>query len=199
LGAVLGSALATFLLLQTLGTRNTLWMACLINALIATLARVLARSLAADAAPSSSEQSESTEGAPASIGDPAPARRRFTLGAAALVGFVFSLMEIVWFRLFGPLLGGTVFTFNLILMVALLGIALGGTAYAAFAADRPATLKTFAYTSLLEALCLGIPFVLGDRIAVLTIFLRPIGDLGFLGHIFSWSLISMLVVFPAAF
>src|SRR5262249_25805879 len=38
-----------------------------------------------------------------------------------------------------------------------------------------------------------------DRIAVLTIFLRPIGDLGFLGHIFSWSLISMLVVFPAAF
>jgi spermidine synthase len=121
------------------------------------------------------------------------------LAAAAIVGFAFFLMELVWYRMLGPLLGGTVFTFGLILAVALLGIGVGGTVYSLNRTNRPATLRGFAYTCLLEAACIGIPFALGDRIAVLAVLLRPLGSMGFAGHVAAWSVITALVVLPAAF
>ena len=40
-------------------------------------------------------------------------------------------MELVWYRMLGPLLGGSSYTFGLILAVALLGIGLGGLLYGA--------------------------------------------------------------------
>jgi predicted membrane-bound spermidine synthase len=48
------------------------------------------------------------------------------LTAAALTGFAFLLMELVWYRMLGPILGGTVYTFGLVLAVALCGVGLGG-------------------------------------------------------------------------
>ncbi len=68
------------------------------------------------------------------------------------MGFAFFLMELVWYRLLAPLLGGSVFTFGLVLAVALLGIGLGGLVYAFVAADRQATLSSFATSCLLEAI-----------------------------------------------
>jgi len=43
----------------------------------------------------------------------------FVYASAAIAGFAFLLMELVWYRMLGPLLGGTVFTFGLILSFAL--------------------------------------------------------------------------------
>ncbi|MFP2902552.1 spermidine synthase, partial [Corallococcus sp. 4LFB] len=45
LGAVTGAAAATFLLLEVLGNRSTLWAACLLNALVAITARSVSRSM----------------------------------------------------------------------------------------------------------------------------------------------------------
>ena len=38
-GAVTGATLSTFFLLEVFGTRNTLWLACLLNALVALVAK----------------------------------------------------------------------------------------------------------------------------------------------------------------
>jgi spermidine synthase len=190
LGAVLGSFLATFVLLERLGNRATLWLACALNLAVALLARALARqAVPAAAAPAEADAQDRTAQAPGGL----------VLAAAFLVGFVFFLMEMVWYRMLGPLLGGSVFTFGLILSMALLGIGLGGLFHAFFRESRPATLRGFAATCLLEAACLGAAYALGDRIAVLALLLRPLGGLSFWGHVAAWSVVCGVVVLPAAF
>ena len=75
-------------------------------------------------------------------------------------------MELVWYRMLGPILGGTVYTFGLVLAIALAGIALGGLAYPLVLGRRdPDASAVFAATCLVEAACLAIPYVIGDRLA----------------------------------
>jgi predicted membrane-bound spermidine synthase len=50
LGAVTGSFLANFFMLEIFGTRKTLWLACLFNLVVAMVARHVARGLASEAA-----------------------------------------------------------------------------------------------------------------------------------------------------
>ncbi|HYS10464.1 MAG TPA: fused MFS/spermidine synthase [Myxococcales bacterium] len=189
LGAVGGTLLANFFLLEVYGTRRTLWIACLLNLLLAMVARKLGKELP-------EQPAEEVSSRPAAAA-PSPVRR-FVFAAAALVGFAFFLLELVWYRMLGPILGGTVFTFGLILAVALLGIGVGGALYASFGEERPATLGSFAATCLLEAVAVAIPIALGDRLAVLALLLRPLGDLGLSGHVLGWSAICSIAVFPVA-
>jgi spermidine synthase len=187
LGAVTGAFLATFVLLEALGTHRTLWAACLVNALVGIVARKRAR-----------EQTLRDGDAPApTVPDAATAQAPawFVLASAAIVGFAFLAMELVWYRMLGPLLGGSSFTFGLILAVALSGIGLGGAAYVFV---RP-TLVGFAATCVLEALCIAIPFALGDRLAFLAIALRSLESFGFAGLVAGWTVITAIVVLPAAF
>ncbi|MBX7218933.1 MAG: fused MFS/spermidine synthase [Blastocatellia bacterium] len=197
LGAVTGTVLATFLLLETYGTRLTLWLACLVNVVVALIARNLTTpTTQTDAPPVSPTPTPLNSVAVQSGWNPS---ERFVLLAAALVGFAFLLMELVWYRMLGPLLGGSTFTFGLILAVALLGIGLGGAAYAFFGRNQPASFAGFAWTCALEALFLAIPFALGDRLAFVAILLRPLQALGFLGQVGGWLVLTVVVVFPAAF
>jgi spermidine synthase len=190
LGAVAGCFVATFLMLEVFGTRSTLWLACLVNLGVAMLARQVARTQPPEGG--LSEHGETPLRAPAPVG--------FVLTAATVVGFAFFLMELVWYRMLGPILGGSVYTFGLILAVALLGIGLGGTAYSLLGRAGPASLVGFAYTCILEALCLALPYALGDRVAILALFLRPLGAVAlFWGQVLAWSMVCFLVVLPAAF
>ena len=127
-----------------------------------------------------------------------PARESFLLIASAIVGFAFFLMELVWYRMLGPLLGGSIFTFGLILAVALAGIGIGGLLYALTSDDRTASLSRFASSCLLEAAALAGVYALGDRLAVLTLTLRPLASLGFGTAVVCWTLVTMVVVLPAA-
>lgn len=212
LGAVAGAALSTFFLFEVFGTQQTLWLACLVNGLVAVAARVASRSM-----PEQGSAADAAAPAPAPVSAPAPAPvaepvavaaakapegvapPRFVLGAAAAVGFAFLLMELVWYRMLSPLLGGSTFTFGLILIVALLGIGLGGAAYAAWGQDKPATLRGFALTCLAEAFFMALPYALGDRMAVLAMMLRSLEGFGFLGLVSSWAVVASLVIVPAAF
>ncbi|WP_257461744.1 fused MFS/spermidine synthase [Archangium lipolyticum] len=194
LGAVAGATASTFFLFEVFGTRTTLWLACLLNVVVAMVARGVARGLPENE-PSTAPADAGGGTTPATPAAP----RHFVLGAAALVGFAFFLMELVWYRMLGPLLGGSTFTFGLILVVALAGIGLGGAAYAAWGQQRPATLRGFALTCLLEALFIAVPLALGDRVAVLTMVLRPLSSFGFGGLVLSWAAVAALVVLPAAF
>ena len=190
LGAVTGCLLANFVLLEWLGTRFTLWSATILGAAVALVALAWSRHRPAQAMVTAGE----TVASPA-----APAR--FVLFAAGLVGFAFFLMEIVWYRMLGPLLGGTVFSFGIILAVALLGIGVGSVFHGILQSRGrlPATLSGFAATCLAEALAIALPFALGDRVALLALFLRPLGNLGgFWGHTACWALLACIVILPAA-
>jgi len=189
-GAVAGCLLATFWLLEAVGTRATLWLSALANALVALAAAGLARRAGR---------------APAPVPEPAEERRRespapraFVLAAAAIVGFAFFLLELVWYRMLGPILGGTVYTFGLVLAVALAGLAAGGLLYARVAARTAVGLPAFAASCLLEAAAVAVPFALGDRIALLALDLRPPPGSLLASYLGGWTLVTALVVLPAS-
>jgi spermidine synthase len=193
LGAVTGALVSTFFMLEIYGTRTTLWLACLLNILIGITARSLARSFGAGS--DAPRVTATPPEAPAVSEAPA----WFVFVAAATVGFAFLLMELVWYRMLGPLLGGSSFTFGMILAVALFGVGLGGTAYAFFGNDRPATLHGFALTCTLEALSIAFPYALGDRLALLAVALRGLESLGFAALVLGWAAVAVIVILPAAF
>jgi spermidine synthase len=216
LGAVAGAVVATFVLLERLGNRGSLWLAGLLNLAIAGVAFYWARGMpvdteikAAAVAPPASGQAEKVEktkgkgkGKPAPQPAPADDEGRegrstglpFVLTAAAVVGFAFFLIELVWYRMLAPVMGGSSYTFGLILAMALAGIGLGGCLYALGSASRRPTLRGLALTCGLEALFLLLPYALGDRIAVLAMLLRPLGNLHFGLLVAVWCLITAAVV-----
>jgi spermidine synthase len=193
LGAVAGATLSTFVLLEALGTRRMLLTACVLNLVVAAIAMFLATRMS-DRVVADEPAAADEESAP-----PVDVSPRFTLAAAALVGFVFLLMELVWYRMLAPVLGGSSYTFGLILGVALAGIGAGGVAYAMFGGRKPATLTGFALSCALEAVALALPFAFGDWIAIWAATLRPLGSVGFYGFVAGWTAITAIVVFPAAF
>jgi spermidine synthase len=195
LGAVTGCMASTFFLFELFGTRLSLFVACLVNALVAVLARALSRGLP------EVERTDPPASDLVAVAEPRAGARPpawFTLAAAATSGFVFCLMELVWYRMLGPLLGGSVFTFGVILAVALLGIGLGGVAYGLRPHGSVATRAGFAWTCILEAIVVGVPYALGDRLAVLAAVMRPIGGLGFGLKVAGWTFITAVVVLPTA-
>jgi spermidine synthase len=213
LGAVLGTLLSTFVLLEQFGTRGTLWMACGVNFLNGLAAWTLSlfivpleAELGGGGQPHVTRKAKRgvVESAPVAIVDASPTESSLLPAwawyfAAGAVGCVFFLMELVWYRMLGPLLGGSTFTFGLILAVALAGIGIGGALYPLIFRDRRPDLRTFILTLGWEALALGIPFALGDRLAILAAVLRPLAYYGFAGQMFGWIVITLMVVFPAAF
>ena len=186
-GAVAGTLLSTFVLLERLGNRATLLVAVLVNLGVAIVARSLSIATGDSSVRVSGEENELEPVAP----------RNPVYAASAIVGFAFLLMELVWYRMLSPILGGTSYMFGLVLAVALAGIGIGGAAYALFGRAR-ATVGGFAVTCSLEALAIGVPFALGDRIALLANSLRDLGALGFSGHVAGWAIVTAIVVFPPA-
>jgi spermidine synthase len=194
LGAVAGTLVSTFYLLEHFGNRYTLIGAALLNSFVGLTALLMADLGAREPALSEAEGSRP----PSPDAGETPALPGRIYAAAAVVGFAFLLMELVWYRLLTPLLGGTTFTFGLILAVALLGIGSGSFFYS-IGRRRRATVAGFAICCALEAVFLAIPLALGDRIAVLALLLRNLGGIGFHGYVIGWSVVAGLAVFPAAF
>lgn len=199
LGAVAGVVLSTFYLLEILGNRRTLWIASLINVFVFVLARSMSRKIEAgnDAEGVTERRSMVKTDEPLPRGVIVSAPGWFILMAATISGLVFFLMEIVWYRMLGPIMGGTTFTFGTILAVALLGIGIGGILYS-LKPNRLPSLSSFAWTCALEALFLIIPYAFGDMIAESALALRTFGIFGFWGYVAGWAFIAMVVVFPVS-
>ncbi len=191
LGAVAGGLLATFVLLEVLGNTRTIWLACLVNALVAVVARATSRSM--DPKPTSLVETRPADASALipSIAGPAL--------AAGVVGFAFFLMELVWYRMLAPLLGGTVYAFGTILIAALLGIGAGGLLYPVIARRfRSASVGGFAILCTLEALLILLPFAAGDRVALLVLALKPLNVFGFEGYLLRWAVVCLIAIVPAA-
>jgi spermidine synthase len=193
LGAVVGAVTSTFVLIEVFGNRLTLWLACLVNLLVAVVARSLSR--AVDATPATAgERADSAHPAETTKMPP----RGFVLVAAGVVGFAFFLMELVDYRMLAPLVGGTIFTFGLVLALALAGIGCGGLLHGRFHSRHRTTLSAFALSCALEGLGIALPFALGDEIALLALRLRPLADFGLAGYAVSVGFVTAIVVVPGA-
>src|SRR4029453_2522415 len=75
---------------------------------------------------------------------------------------------------------------------------LGGLVYALVSDERPASLPGFATCCLLEAVAMAGAYAIGDRLAILTLVLRPRSDIGFGAQLAGWTFVATIVVFPAA-
>lgn len=194
LGAVTGALAITFLAIEILGTTRSIWVAALLNLLVGIVANAWSRSVSPRPAGDSEPRFRAAGvGAPERTA-PVP----LVLASAGIVGFVFFLMEIVWYRMLAPILGGSSYTLGLILAVALLGIGIGGLLYGLGSRHHRPTLNGFAFTCALEALALAVPYALGDRVAFLAATLQPLRAAGLSAAAGGWAAITSLVVLPAA-
>ena len=193
-GAVLGAFFATFIMLPVGGNLLTLFTAGFANAIIALITFMILRN---DVRPNGDLPIETRAQEPIEKGI-APAW--FISAAAFTSGFVFFVIELVWYRASIPLFGGSVYNFGLILTMALAGIGLGSLFYSFLLQRMKPSLGAFAAVSGLLALGIIIPFALGDSLAhlalLLNTFFRP---RSFEGLIIGWSIVCAILVFLPAF
>jgi predicted membrane-bound spermidine synthase len=200
LGAVFGAAVTTLYSLEAFGTRATLWIGCAIGLMAGSIAVALSKRLQPLPDQESTPSRAAPIAEPATDGSPTNTLPQTWLiyTSAALVGFSFFALELVWYRMLAPILGGTAFTFGLILCIALLGIGVGGIAYdVVFRRIRP-TWFALGLTCGSEALFTIIPFALGDRLALLAAQKEQSAE-SFSQLAYGWSLIICITVLPVAF
>src|SRR5438552_9905946 len=151
LGAVLGTALAGFFLIEYVGIRASLWGTALVNLSIGVVALRL--------------PDPRGEAPPADPGrqlgehDTAPLLRRIALVLLALTAFASLLDEIAWTR--GPVMivGGSTYAFTLVLLVFLLGIGAGSAVVARRSAPASETAADAAVAQAVTAAGAGLLFV----------------------------------------
>jgi len=130
LGAVAGTALAGFFLIEYVGIRASLWATAALNVALGAIALRLS-------GPGAGARGEwaPAGGHPASQHAPDPGRkpgapsstalRRTALALLTITAFVSLLDEIAWTRVLAMLVGGSSYAFTLVLLVFLLGIGVG--------------------------------------------------------------------------
>lgn len=116
LGAMMGTALAGFFLIEFVGVRASLWTTAALNLAIgATAIRFGRAQVVADPIPEPSPEPPPTR-------DPLHTVALILLG---LTAFASLLNEIAWTRVLVMIVGGSTYAFTLVLLVFLLGIGLG--------------------------------------------------------------------------
>ncbi len=197
LGAVVGSALATFFALETLGTRMTLWFGAGIGMVAGSLAVIKSREFGRSDPGIVAIESREPAAAVTHSADRESAPPWLVYVAAGVVGFAFFALELVWYRLLAPILGGTTYTFGLILCLALVGIGVGGLLYPLLARRLRPSLGALALTCGLEGLLAMVPFAMGDRLAIWAAW-ESQNAASFAGLVWGWTQIAAVVVFPVA-
>lgn len=167
-GAMCGSLLTAFVLIELIGFRQTLWSAAVVNLCIAIVSLLLSRSY-------SSIKSESN------FSDEVSLQREVILSRGEgfficlllfITGFTSMAMEVVWIRAFTPMLKTRTYSFATLLAVYLFGTWLGSYIYRrALTYKKPlATEKLIAALSVFAFL----PIILPDPrldIGIVTVLL----------------------------
>jgi spermidine synthase len=135
LGAMLGTALAGFLLIEFVGVRASLWATAALNLAIGITAISIGRGQAGE------NLDEPAVPGDAPIRDPL---RTLALVLLGLTAFASLLDEIAWTRVLIMIVGGSTYAFTLILLVFLLGIGVGSVIVARRSRARIDTAATAA-------------------------------------------------------
>ncbi|MDJ0850940.1 MAG: fused MFS/spermidine synthase [Myxococcota bacterium] len=181
-GAVGGTVVAAFVLLPTLGLRQTIWIGAAVNGLVFLAAWALSRSTAPLHVESAGRAHAATLGPGAWI-----------LPLVFVSGLVSFSYEVMWVRLLAHVVGGSVYAFATMLASFLAGIALGSALVSRLSTPKRA-LPGFAWAQLLIAGLSLAAFLAIGRIPELTRALveqgltRRLADVG----------VAMATLFPAA-
>jgi spermidine synthase len=142
IGAMAGTLLGGFVLIELLGLRLTSYLAVALNVLAGTGALLLSRRW--EAGPAADRRAPESRG-PGKRRWSSPARpqvprsflprRRAVLAATFVSGFVALALEVLWTRMLAEGTGSSIYIFTTILAIFLLGIALGSFLYRRF--SRP--------------------------------------------------------------
>jgi spermidine synthase len=124
LGAVVGTALAGFFLIEYVGVRASLWLTATTNLAIGGAALWLGGG-ASSAEPERSERTPFGREPGEHQTPPRDILRTLALTLLALTAFASLLDEIAWTRVLVMIVGGSTYAFTLILLVFLLGIGFG--------------------------------------------------------------------------
>ena len=155
LGAGLGAAVATYVLLPSAGVRSSELVAVALNVAAGSAALALAGRGAR--APRMDDGAAPSEPAPP---DAAPASaHRALLAAIALSGFAAMIDEVAWTRVVGLVFGSSVYAFGLMLLLFLAGIALGGALFSRLRGADPARVLGVALAANAFAALAGIALV----------------------------------------
>jgi len=142
-GAVLGTVLAGFALLPTIGLSRTATLAGGTSLLLGLIMVLVSRGLAAAPAV---ETPKAAEKAQPVLGDP-----RLILVLFALSGAVSLSTQIAWTRVAGILLGSSVYSFSLVLATFLVGISLGAALIVPWLTRKGASWRLFAVLQWIAA------------------------------------------------
>src|SRR5438128_3315699 len=151
LGAVVGTALAGFFLIEWVGIRASLWGTALLNLLIGVSALRLPDPRVAAPPTDPGRQPEANH--------IAPQLRRIALVLLALTAFASLLDEIAWTRVLVMIVGGSTYAFTLVLLVFLLGIGAGSAVVARRSAPASETAADAAVAQAVTAAGAGLLFV----------------------------------------
>lgn len=140
-GAVLGTLVAGFVLLPSLGLRGTGGIAVALNIAASAMAFVMDRSC-------------QKSGAQACVSSISGALRKYEGSTwvcllAAIAGALSLALEIIWFRALVLVTGATTYSFTLMLSLFLLGIAIGGAVGGRYADRTGEPLGLFGWSQLL--------------------------------------------------
>ncbi len=144
LGALAGTLISAFVLIELIGFSRTLLVAAAANGLVALGAAAFARARGGIAQASSSPRVEP--------GGTKIARDGTILGLLLATGLSSLGMEVVWTRQFVPFLGPVVYTFATILAVYLAASALGSHVYR-WRRVRGRSASVWMYVALLAGVC----------------------------------------------
>jgi len=148
-GAVAGTFLIGFVMLQSLGVEKSVKVAAALNVTIGIL-MILVGLAGIEATPGRATENEKAP-APDLIGakvDPEKVKRSRSTLWVIMVCFFFTglsalTLEVAWTRTLCLFIGSSVYGFALILMSFLLGLALGSWVFAVVFAKRPVTIQLF--------------------------------------------------------
>jgi len=158
LGAAVGTATATYVLLPRLGVRSSELCAVAVNVASGLAALAIARR-AERVAPVPAATPDSIAVAavdpsiplPSRVASPAP-----LLWAVALSGFAAMADEVAWARLFGLVFGSSVYAFGLMLLQFLVGISVGSAIFARLKGRDPGRVLGVALVASTAAALLGL-------------------------------------------
>ena len=193
LGAVIGCAAGGFLLIPTLGMRETVYVAAGVNLVIAVVILIVDRLRDKAPLPVVPEPSESTP--TESEAHSASMLRWVVLVSFGLSGFASLVYENAWTRSLTLVIGSSIYSFSTMLVTFLIGLALGGFFYARILGQREARLSTFGLIELWVGLSALATIPLFEKLPL--IFLRLLHGFGetFTVFLYLQIFLSALVMF----
>jgi len=204
IGSTLGGLMTGFILIGNLGQKNTVFLAVVINLLIAAIVlftkkyyfQAISENIVATIEnKNTSKPKKTTENASHFL-----INKKIALIATFICGFVVVGMQVVWFRIFRIYMTNTSYTFSLIASMVILGLFAGSWFYM----KRGENIKQQSYTILKVILLIGFLMLIGLFILLKlpSLILFPLGSFQEV-HIIRILIIplisSLFVIIPITF